>query len=126
MAGSHFHAEISLQATEKSLFEDTANMAQDAESRPVFAFYGCGFATKGSKITVISLQNSETHRSEVSSELRHQPRYAQIRLCTKTYSRPCPRARRGRRCRQQLVPVGLGPCPPRVGPTQSRHHALSG
>jgi hypothetical protein len=40
MAGSHFHAEISLLAIEKSLFEVTANEARDAESRPVFAFYG--------------------------------------------------------------------------------------
>jgi hypothetical protein len=41
---SHFHGEISLLATEKSLFEDTAKEPQGSESPPVFAFYGCGLA----------------------------------------------------------------------------------
>jgi hypothetical protein len=67
---------ISLQATEKSLFEDTANKAQDAESPPVFAFLWMRFRHERQQIPVISLQNRETHWSVVSSELRHQPRSA--------------------------------------------------
>ena len=39
---SHFHGEISLLATEKSLLEERAKEPQASESPPVFAFSGCG------------------------------------------------------------------------------------
>jgi hypothetical protein len=46
---SHFHAETSLLATEKSLFEETAKEPRGFESRPVFAVYGCGLAPNVAK-----------------------------------------------------------------------------